>query len=202
MVAILRPCSRGERLEVRQARHAAVVAHDLADDAGGREAGEARQVDDALGLPGAHQHAAVARAQREDVAGRHDVGRAGVGPDRGADGRGAIGRRDAAADAVPRVDRDGERGAERRAVLAHHHGEAELVAAVLGERQADEPPPVRRHEVDVLGGDALGRDAEVALVLAILVVHEDDHAAGANLLQRLFDGDDAAPLRRSGIARR
>ena len=68
MVAILRPCSRGERLEVGQPRHAAVVAHDLADDARGRETGEPREVDGALGLPGAHQHAAAPRAEREDVA--------------------------------------------------------------------------------------------------------------------------------------
>jgi hypothetical protein len=165
-----------ELLEVRQARHAAVLVHDLADDAGGREAGEAGHVDDALGLPGAHEHAAVPRAEREHVAGRHDVVRARRPANRGADRRGAVDRRDAVPDAVPRVDRDRERGAERRAVLADHHRQPELVAAVLGERQTDEPAPVGGHEVDVLGGDALGRDAEVALVLAILVVHEDHHA--------------------------
>ena len=69
-------------------------------------------------------------------------------------------------------------------------GRPELVALLLGEREADEPAAVRGHEVDVLGRDALGGDAEVALVLAILVVHEDDHATGADFLQRLFDGDD------------
>ena len=49
----------GELLEVGHARHRAVVAHDLADDAGGLEPGEAREIDRALGLPGAHQHAAA-----------------------------------------------------------------------------------------------------------------------------------------------
>jgi hypothetical protein len=46
----------------------------------------------------------------------------------------------------------------------------------------------------VLGRDALGGDAEIALVLAILVVHEDDHAAGTDLVERLLDGDDRAAL--------
>ena len=59
-------------------RHLAVVAHDLADDAGGAQAGQPAQVHDALGLAGAHQHAAVAGAQRRDVAGPHQVVGLGV----------------------------------------------------------------------------------------------------------------------------
>src|SRR5579885_1114912 len=59
----------GEGLEVRQARHRAVLAHDLADDARRLEAGEPREVDRAFGLAGAHEHAAAARPQREDVPG-------------------------------------------------------------------------------------------------------------------------------------
>jgi len=115
-----------------------------------------------------------------------------------ADGGGAVDRRDAAADAVAGVDRDRERGTEWRPVLAHHHRQAELLALVLGERQADEPPAVRGHEVDVLRRDTLGGDAQVALVLPVLVVHQDDHAAGADVLQRLLDGNDSGsvtPLR-------
>src|SRR5207249_2366913 len=110
----------------------------------------------------------------------------------------AVDRRDAAADALARVDRDREGGPEGGAVLAHHHREPELVASLRGERQTDEPAAVDRHEVDVLGGDALGGDAEVALVLAVLVVHEDDHAPGPQLGERLLDADDvrALPARR------
>src|SRR6266699_5053923 len=152
----------------------------------------------ALGLSGAHQHAAPPRAEREDVPRAHDVAGGRVGPDGGADGGGAIDRRDAAPDAMARVDRDGERGPERRAVLAHHHRKAELVAAALRQREADEPAPVGRHEVDVLGRDALGRDAEVALVLAILVVHEDDHAAGADLGERVLGADHVRALAAGG----
>ena len=58
----------GEELEVRHPRHRPVVVHDLADDARRREVGEAREVDRAFGLPGAHEDAALAGAQREDVA--------------------------------------------------------------------------------------------------------------------------------------
>ena len=64
-----------ERDQVGDARHLAVVAHDLADDAGGIEPGEARQVDRCLRLAGAHQHPAPAGAQRKDVAGTGKVRR-------------------------------------------------------------------------------------------------------------------------------
>ena len=64
--------------EVGDAGHFAVVAHDFADDAGGGEAGEAGQIDGGLGLAGADQNAAAARAQREDVAGTGEVGGGGA----------------------------------------------------------------------------------------------------------------------------
>ena len=54
----LQPVPGAVALEVRHARHRAVVVHDLADHAGGREAGEPREVDRRLGLAGALEHAA------------------------------------------------------------------------------------------------------------------------------------------------
>ena len=74
-----------------------------------------------------------------------------------------------------------------RLVLRRHQVEPELVAALGRERQADQPAPVGRHEVDRLGRRELGRQREVALVLAVLGVADDDHAAGADVLDRLLD---------------
>ena len=54
---------------------------------------------------------------------------------------------------------------------------------------------VRRHERDRLGRDELGGDREVALVLAISVVDDDDEAARADVLDRLLDGGE----RRRGL---
>jgi hypothetical protein len=89
----------------RDARHAAVAAHDLADDAGRVQAGDARQVHGRLGLAGAHQHAAVTRAQREDVARAAPGRRARVfGIDGPATVR-AIGGRDAGGRALLGLDR-------------------------------------------------------------------------------------------------
>ncbi len=73
MVPIFSLCSAANCKQIRQPRHGAVVAHDLAQHRGGREAGEARQVAARFGVAGAHQHAAGMRDQRKDMAGLHDV---------------------------------------------------------------------------------------------------------------------------------
>ena len=41
------------------------------------------------------------------------------------------------------------------------------------------------------GRDGLGGHHEVALVLAVLVVHQDDHPAGAEFVEGLVDGAEA-----------
>ena len=50
-----------------------------------------------------------------------------------------------------------------------------------------EPAPLAGHEVDRLGRDLLGREHEVALVLAVLVVHDDDELPGAKVFAGLLD---------------
>src|SRR5215469_14657039 len=54
-----------KRDQVRNARHLAVVAHDLADHACRSESCHAGQIDRSLGLAGAHKHAAAARSKRK-----------------------------------------------------------------------------------------------------------------------------------------
>jgi hypothetical protein len=58
----------------------------------------------------------------------------------------------------------------------------EPVNELLGHRQADEAPPMGRHEVYVVGRHELGGHREVALVLPILVVTDDYHLAGLDVL--------------------
>ncbi len=56
-----------------------------------------------------------------------------------------------------------------------------------GSDEADQAAAVGGHEVDRLGRGHLGGDHEVALVLAVLVVDEDEHAAVAGVVDDLFD---------------
>ena len=177
--------------QVGHAGHRAVVVGDLADHAGRDQPREAGEVDRRLGVAGALQHAAGLGAQREDVARLDQVLGPRVGVDRDHDRARAVGRRDAGGDAVAGLDRLGEGGRVGRLVAPHHRLEAELVAALLGEREADQPAPVRRHEVDGLGGGELRRHHQVALVLAVLGVEDHHHAPGADLLDRVGDGGEA-----------
>ena len=189
---IWRPCSRQKTSQLRHARHRAVLVHDLADDAGRVEAGEARQVDRRLGLARRAASTPPERGpQREHVAGPREVLGLRRGVDRGEHGRRAVGGGDAGgrAPAWPRSARrtrcrtarvfcsswtiSGMRSSSSRSPVMGRQIEA---AAVAG------------HEVDDLGRDLLRGDREVALVLAVLVVDDDDHLAGPDVLEGLGDG--------------
>jgi hypothetical protein len=91
-----------------------------------------------------------------------------------------------------RVDAHREGGGQLLGVPLGHLGQAELVAALAGEGQADQAPPVQGHEVDRLGRDQLGRADQVTLVLAVLVVRDDDDLAVAQVVDGLVDGAEGA----------
>ena len=59
-------------------------------------------------------------------------------------------------------------------------GHVELVEPLPGERHADHARRVAHEERDLLGRGVLGRHDEVALVLAVLVVDDDDDLAPAD----------------------
>ncbi len=64
--------------DLRAARDGAVVVDEFADDADRRQAGEPAEIDGRFRMAGAHQHAAFAGDQREDVAGTDEIGGADI----------------------------------------------------------------------------------------------------------------------------
>jgi hypothetical protein len=114
--------------------------------------------------------------------------------DGGEDRLRAVEGRDAGGDPVPGVEVVGERGGRRVQVDAGQQAQADPVAQGAGHGQAEPPAGVPDHEVDGLRGDLLGRDDDVALVLPVLVVDQDDHPPGPELLDGLLDR--AEPLGR------
>ena len=180
----------GELFELRQPRHGAVFVHDLANHRRRFGAGEAREVAAGLGVAGAREHTALLRHQREHVPGRDDVGRFGAGLDRDADGGRAVGGGDAGGNALGGFDRNRERGAEPAMHVAAHQRQRKLLAALLRQRQADKAAAEARHEVDVLGARMRGGHQQVAFVLAVFVVHQDDHASPVDFVDDLGDRTD------------
>ena len=182
----------GELQEIGHPRHGAVLAHDLAKHRGRRQAGKPREIAARFGVPGAHQHAAALRDEREHMPRLHDVLGTRLRGRRDLDGQSAIVRRDAGGDALGRFDGDGEVGAVARAVLLDHRTQAEARGVLLGDRHADQAAPVAGEEVDLVGRDELGGEYEVALVLAVLVVDQDHDPAGADLRDDLADRADGS----------
>ena len=173
--------------QIGHARHRPVVVHDLADDARGCQPRQPGEIDRGLGLARTLEDTSVSRAEREDVARVDEVVGRRLRVDRDLDRLSAVGGRDPSRDSVARLDGDREGRVVRSLVLVGHLPQAELVAALGRQAQADQPAPVHRHEVHRLGRDELRGDREVALVLAVLVVDDDDEPPGADLLDRLLD---------------
>ncbi len=126
------------------------------------------------------------------MAGRDDVVEVLGGVDGRGDGERAVVRGDAGGDALARLDGDREGRAVARLVLARHVLEAQLGRALARQRQADQAAAVLGHEVDGVGGGHLRRDHEIAFVLAVLGVDQDDHAPVAQVLDDLVDRREEA----------
>ena len=194
MVIISRPWLPRELGEFGHACHGAVLVHDFADDAGGRQPGDAGEIDRGLGVAGAHEHAARPRAQRKHVPGAREISRLR----RRIDGRPNRPRPDPRrrsrcwcrpsprCDTHIAVSRRDELSATSSGISS-----ASSRSGVIG--QADQPAPVPRHEVDGLRRHLRRRHRQVAFVLAILVVDDDDHLTGAECLQRVVDPGERGP---------
>jgi hypothetical protein len=120
------------------------------------------------------------------VAGPRQVARLRLRVDRGQHRARAVGGRDARGRPLLRLDRHAERGAELRVVLlvADHQRDAQRVEPLAGHGQADQAAAVAGHEVDDVGRHLLRRDREIPFVLAVLVVHDHDHAPVADVRDR------------------
>ena len=155
------------------------------------------EVDRRLGLAGAAEDAAVAGAQREDVAGLDEVG----GEESGSIATWIVCARSAAEMPVvtpSRASIETVKAVPRRASLRCVIGGRPSSSQRSSVRQRQiEAARVRRHEVDDLGRRELGGDDEVALVLAVGVVDDDDEPAVADVLDRRLDRGERASSRGS-----
>ena len=138
-------------------------------------------------MAGALKHAAWTRAQRKDVARLHQVFRQGrwIGHhfDRARPIRGA----DAGGNPARRVHAHLEIGFERLAVLRHHPLDAQLLEPVGRGGHADQATAVLGHEIDCLGCGVFSGHDQIAFILAVGVIDDDDQLAFTQVLDHRLD---------------
>ena len=164
-----------EAAQVPRAGHGAVFLHDFTAHAGRLEARHAHKVNGGFRVAGAAQHPAGNGAQREGVAGLHEVVDGGPGIRQRADGQGTFRGADARGDVMGRVYGDGEGRGHVFPVDGGHERELESVRAFRGKRGADKAPGVGDHEVDGFRSGELGGNDEVRFVFTAGIVRDDDH---------------------------
>jgi hypothetical protein len=142
-------------------------------------------------VAGTTQHATFFCHEWLHVSGPREIGRLAGGVTDGAYCKSAFGGRDAGFDRAM-IHRDRVVRAQRGRVLADHEREFQPLAGFRQNRHAQLAAAMRDHEIHELGRDAFGSANEIALVLAVFCVDDDDRAAVANGVHCLFDGGKVA----------
>src|SRR5688572_15034440 len=189
--------------EVVALHRRAVVVQDLTDHAGGVQPGEPGEIDRGLGMANALQHAPIAPPQRVHVPGAPEIAPDRCRIDRHLNRFRTVSRADARRHAEARggIDADRERRSKRVGVLDALWRKPELIDALASESETDHAFRLQ-HRVDQRGRDELGGANEVAFVLAILVIGDDNELAGANVRDGLRYGPELHGHRESGLENR
>ena len=111
------------------------------------------------------------------MAGAHEIRGAGVAVGDRAHRIGALLRGNSRGQTVAHVDRNGECGAERRIIERDHRIEMQTPRLVRAERGADNARGVADDERHLLRRAQARRDEQVALVLAVVVIGDDNDFA-------------------------
>ncbi len=73
------------------------------------------------------------------------------------------------------------------AVLRHHPLQAELVGALIRDRDANQTPAVCGHEIDRFRRHFFRRHDQVAFVLAIRIIGHDHHAPFGDIAKNIVN---------------
>ena len=83
------------------------------------------------------------------------------------------------------INADGERRLVIVRVVLHHLPDLKFVETAAGDRRADQSARMRRHKIHVLRCERLGGDDDVALVLPVLIINDDEHLPISDILDCL-----------------
>ena len=177
----------GKSGDLRAAHDRAVVVDQLADRRHRLDAGEPAKIDRRLGMAGAHQHAAIFGDQRKDMARPDKIGAAGIVVGEITDRRGAVFGRDAGCRAVAVIDRNGKGGAVNRVVVGDHRRQMEPPSDLPGQRRADDAASMADDKRHLFRRGVDRGNDQITLVLAVVVIGDDDDLAGGECVDRLAD---------------
>jgi len=178
-----------EPIELGPAGARAVFAQDLTNHSGGHEAREPCEIYSCLRVSDALEHPTLTCAQRRYVSRSAQVSRNRLRINGDTDCLGSVlcAHSGGDAKALVGIDADSERGAVFVGILFGLLSQLELVGALSGQREADPSTRLADHEVDHLGRDKLRRANEIAFVLAILIIRNDDQLARLDVGDGLLD---------------
>ena len=167
----------------------AVGVDDLADDGRFLQAGQAGQIDAALGVAG-RTRTPPSRRRRPGTWPLPRTRSLGVVAvvDGDLDGAGAVEGGGAGGDAGAGVDVRRERRGVGIEVVAGHGSRCRRSQIAGDMARQTMPQALRIMKLIASGVTFSAGDHQIALVLAVFVIHEDDHPALAQLLQGFFDG--------------
>ena len=184
--AKLQPMMLRKSHQIRHARHGAVIIHDLTNHTGGIEPRQPREIHRRFRMPRTHKRATFPRHQRKDMAGRDDMFPPHFRIDRNRDSARTVSRRNARGHAVTRFNGNSEGGLMPRAIRLRHQRQAQLIHARTRHGKADQAARITRHEIDCIRGRELRGDHQIALILAVFIIHQDEHAPAARFFQQLL----------------
>src|SRR5208283_3919994 len=100
----------------------------------------------------------------------------------------AVTSRNACTDPMsPRIDRDRKGRAPQCTVARRHWAQPQLIEPRPSQGQADQASSVGGHKVDGLRRDHFCRHDQVAFVLAILIIDDDNHASASKFANGVFN---------------
>jgi hypothetical protein len=167
----------GEISNLWPALHRAIIVDEFRQHTHRFEPGKLAKINARLGMAGPHQHAALAGDQRKHMAGAHEIIGADIAIGERAHGVGAFFSRDAGGQAVFDIHRDRERGGQRRIIGRHHRVEPQALGAGRRHGRADDAGGVAHDERHRFGRAVLRRDEQITLVLAVIIIGDDQHRA-------------------------
>jgi len=84
----------------------------------------------------------------------------------------------------------------------NHEWETETIRSLRQNRSTNKTAPVRGHEINHLRRDFLSGTDEIAFILTILVINDNDKLTGADVCDDFLDGAKRVFRFRHGIRRR